>query len=84
MAFPDNVHTHSRRQTFVFGGDGRIVRHDYVADVIGSWARGCHFWEGYERVDGLLIACRRRVVARVAGRPTTISVLRVDFGPPRR
>jgi hypothetical protein len=43
VVFPQHVHTHCRRQQFYFGADGRIVRHDYVADVIGAWARGSHF-----------------------------------------
>jgi hypothetical protein len=77
--FPPEIHTHCQRQSFYFGGDGRIVRHDYVADVVGAWARGCHFWEVYERVGGLLVARRRRVVARVFGHPTSLTVLRVEF-----
>jgi hypothetical protein len=82
VAFPGNVHTHSRRQRFFFGPDGRVLRHDYVAEIIGSWARGCHYWEAYERVDRLLIARRRRVVARVLGRPTCLTVLYVELGTP--
>jgi hypothetical protein len=82
VEFAAEVHTHCRRQRFFFGRDGRIVRHDYVAEVIGRWARGCHFWEAYESVGGLQIARRRRVVARVLGRPTPLIVLRVDFGEP--
>jgi hypothetical protein len=83
VEFPPELHTHSRRQRFFFGADdGRIVRHDYVADVIGSFARGCHFWEEYQRVGGLLVACRRRVVLRVLGRPTPLTALRVEFREP--
>jgi hypothetical protein len=82
VEFPVNLPTHCRRQQFFFGSDGRILRHDYTAEVIGSWARGCHFWEAYERVDGLLIARHRRVVARVAGHATGFTVLRASFGRP--
>ncbi len=80
VLFPPHVQTHCQRQQFYFGADGRIVRHDYVADVIGAWARGAHFWERYERSNGLLIARRRRVVGRVGRRPTPLSVLCVQFG----
>ena len=82
VLFPPDVPTHCQRQQFYFGADGRIVRHDYVAEVIGAWARGAHFWEHYERSNGLLIASRRRVVARVGRRPTQLSVLCVQFGEP--
>jgi hypothetical protein len=83
VAFSENVHTHSRRQRFYFGEDGRIVRHDYVADVIGPMARGAHFWEDYDRSGGLLIARRRRVVARLGTCPLPLEVLNVQLGQPR-
>jgi len=82
VIFPPDVHTHCRRQQFYFGADGRIVRHDYVAEVIGSWACGAHFWEDVERVDGLLITRRRRVTARLGSRALRIPVLCVQFGTP--
>jgi len=81
VEFPAEVPTHCRRQRFFFGGeDGRITRHDYTAEVIGRWARGCHFWKAYVRAGGLLVARQRRVVACVLGRATAIPVLHVDFG----
>ena len=83
VIFPCGVHTHSRRQQFYFGADGRIVRHDYVAEVVGAWARGSHFWEDYQRCAGLWIARRRRVLVRVGRYPIPLSVLRVQFGEPR-
>ena len=81
VAFAPDVPTHSARQRFFFGADGRIVRHDYVAEVVGAWARGCHFWLDYEtpRGGGLPIAMRRRVVWRLFGRPTPLTVLRARF-----
>jgi hypothetical protein len=71
------VITHCRRQQFYFGRDGRIARHDYVADVVGWWARGSHFWEDYQEAGGLQIARRRRVVLRIGKQPTPIGVLRI-------
>jgi hypothetical protein len=79
---PLDVHTHCRRQRIYFGEDGRIVRHDYVADVIGSWARGAHYWEDYANCDGLLIARRRRVVARVGAVALPVTVLCIQLGEP--
>jgi hypothetical protein len=77
VEFAPDVPTHCRRQQFWFDATGRVVRHDYVADVIGPWARGCHLWEDFESVGGLLIARRRRVVARLLGRPIGVVVLEV-------
>ena len=82
IVFPPQVETHCRRQQVYFAADGRIVRHDYVAEVIGAWARGAHFWEDYERSGGILIARRRRVVGRLGRHLTPLSVLRVQFGEP--
>lgn len=82
VEFAPEVETHSRRQRFYFGDDGRIVRHDYVADVIGPMARGAHLWEDYERSGGLLVARRRRVVARIGTHRLPLAVLRVQLGSP--
>jgi len=76
------VHTHCRRQQFYFGADGRIVRHDYVANVIGPMAHGSHFWEEYDQSGGLLIARGRRVVVRLGRYPTSLEVWRVQMGEP--
>lgn len=78
--FPESVPTHSRRQRFFFAPDtGAIVRHDYVADVVGVWARGCHFWLSHESCDGFLVTRHRRVVFRAFGHPTAIMVLEARF-----
>ena len=82
VEFSPELHLHSRRQRFYFGADGRIVRHDYRAEVIGLLARGAHYWEDYERVGGLLIARRRRVVLRIGRWPTPLVVLDVQLGQP--
>lgn len=82
VVFPPDVITHSRRQQFYFGDEGRIVRHDYVADVVGAWARGAHFWEDYQASGGLAIARRRRVVARIGRRPLPLNVLCIQLGEP--
>src|SRR6185436_18131989 len=64
---PPDLHTHYRRQTFHFGGDGLIRRHDYVAEIIGWWARGAHFWRDYTMVSGVAVARTRHVTARLGG-----------------
>lgn len=82
VVFPEHRHTHCPRQQFYFGADGRIVRHDYVSEVIGGWARGAHFWEDYLRCDGLLIARRRRVMARLGTWPTVVAALCIQLQSP--
>jgi hypothetical protein len=59
------VHTHSRIQTIYFDREGLIVRHDYVAEIIGPWARGAHLWRDFVEVNGFPIATHRRVVTRL-------------------
>jgi hypothetical protein len=68
--FPANFDTHCRRQTFYFDRSGLLRRHDYTADVVGGWARGAHFSDDYEEVDGFSFARRRWVRARFLGLPT--------------
>ena len=87
VELPSDVPTHSRRQSFSFDPSGLLVRHDYVAEPIGRWTRGAHFWQDYRRVSGVPIAMRRRVVARI-GRTAlpfvvlsaTLSNVQVDIG----
>lgn len=69
VELPAHLHTHSRVQTFYFDGDGLLRRHDYVADIVGAWARGAHLWEDFVDVASVPIARRRRVLGRL-GRVT--------------
>jgi hypothetical protein len=65
VELPAALHTHCRRQTVFFDAEGLLRRHDYVADVVGWWARGAHRWEDFTDVGGLPIARRRHVVPRL-------------------
>jgi hypothetical protein len=69
VQLPPSLHTHCERQVFYFDATGLLRRHDYVAEIVGAWARGAHFWEDYVEVEGLLVAKRRHVVARLFGQP---------------
>jgi hypothetical protein len=82
VSFPEGIHTHCRRQQFYFGAEGRIVRHDYVAEVIGPMARGAHLWEDYEQRDGLSVARRRRVMVRLGSYATPLEVMCIQLGDP--
>jgi hypothetical protein len=84
VAFPPDVHTHSAVQRFQFDETGLILRHDYVADVAGAWARGAHFWRDFVTVEGFPIATHRRVLARLGRLPVPGAVaLDARFAPPQ-
>ncbi len=53
--------THSPRQTFYFDEDGLLRRHDYVAEVVGGWARAAHYCDAHAEAGGLVFPTRRRV-----------------------
>lgn len=59
--FPDGLDTHSPQQTFYFDARGVLVRHDYVADVVGRWARAAHLCADHVEAGGLLFPTRRWV-----------------------
>ena len=80
--FPPSVHTHCPVQTVYFASDGLIVRHDYVADIVSGWARGAHFWRDYVTVEGLPLATRRTVYARLGRQPLPMVALDARFDPP--
>ena len=70
VGFSDYLPTHSPTQTLYFDPSGRLVRHDYTAEVVGSWARAAHLCSDYRRFDGLWLPTRRRVYPRgPSGRP---------------
>jgi len=79
VRFPRSRITHCPVQTFHFDESGLLRRHDYTADVIGSWARGAHLWEDYRDVDGLLVAMQRRVVPRIGGATFPVVALHARF-----
>ena len=79
VEFPADLPTHSRRQTFYFDRTGQLVRHDYVADIVGFWARGAHFWRSPRLVNGFPIAMERRVVPRIGAAVLPVTALYATF-----
>ncbi len=75
LDFPEGFSTHCRRQSFFFDADGRLGRHDYVADIVGSWARAAHFSDDYVEAGGLQWARGRRVVVAAGPMATPVRVL---------
>ena len=64
--FPEHLPSHSRRQSFFFDAAGLLRRVDYVAEVLGPWARIAHFCSEHQTVSGLVFPTRRREVLRDA------------------
>jgi hypothetical protein len=79
VELPADLHTHSRRQTFYFEEDGLLRRHDYVADIIGPYARGAHLWREFVTVGGLEMATVRHVVLRLGRRTTPLPALHAEL-----
>jgi hypothetical protein len=68
--FADYLPAHSPTQKFSFDPTGRLVRHDYTAEVVGRWARAAHLCDDYRRFGELWMPTRRRVYPRGPfGRP---------------
>jgi hypothetical protein len=64
VTFPLGIPTHSREQVFYFDAAGRLRRHDYTAEVFGSWAKAAHYSWGHTEFSGLLFPVHRRVYPR--------------------
>ncbi len=61
VCFPPDIDTHSPRQTYYFDTRGQLRRHDYIALVVGRWARAAHYCADEVQADGLIFATRRGV-----------------------
>jgi hypothetical protein len=59
--FPPDVPSHCGQQIFHFNPDGELLRLDYTAEVVGSWAHAAHLCSDYRDFDGLRAPTRRRV-----------------------
>ncbi len=75
-AFDGSFDTHSPRQSFYFDARGLLRRHDYVAEVVGGWARAVHLCADHAQADGLVFPTRRWVRPRgPGGRPMAAPTL---------
>lgn len=82
--FPPGIDTHSPRQTFYFDTAGHLRRHDYVAEVIGRWARAAQYCADPVQAGGLVFPTRRRVYPIGPGNrslplPTLVSLHLTDM-----
>jgi len=62
VTFPDTVKSHTKIQSFCFGPDGLLRRHDYNVDILGV-APGFNYAFDYREVDGIVFPTKRRVYA---------------------
>ena len=86
VSYPDTIPTHSATQELYFDQSGRLLRHDYTADVVGSWAKAAHLCRDYRQFGGLWMPTTRRVYPRGPGNrplplPTLVAVDIHDVQP---
>ena len=81
VTFPPEIATHCRQQELTFDADGRLVRHDYTAEVVGGWAKAAHLASNYRQFGGLWLPTKRRVHPRgPGGRPIkALTLVAVDI-----
>jgi hypothetical protein len=66
--FPNGFPTHCSEQVFRFDREtGLLRRHDYTADVVGSWARATSIVIKHREWDGIMYPCRRVATPGRAG-----------------
>jgi hypothetical protein len=70
---PEPIRSHCREQTIHLDESALIVRHDYIAQSFGTWARGEHRSSHFETFDGLPVPTRRRVRLKPFG-PVVVKV----------
>jgi hypothetical protein len=67
VRFPADFPTHCAIQDFYFDEQHHLQRLDYVAEVVGGWARAAHLCEEYREFGGFSAPTRRRVYPLFAG-----------------
>jgi hypothetical protein len=65
VRFPEQAHTHSPVQRFIFGSDGLLLRHDYRARLAGPLVFGAHYTGDYASYRGIQLAGRRSARPRL-------------------
>src|SRR5262249_20589757 len=63
VKFPPHIASHSTEQTFYFGVDGLLQRHDYSVEISGN-APAAHYVSEYKDVSGVMMPTKRRVFIR--------------------
>ncbi|MDQ3936469.1 MAG: hypothetical protein M3340_17755 [Actinomycetota bacterium] len=82
VRYPAGWPVHSREQTFHFDDQHLLVRNDYTAEVIGSWAHAVHLTLEHRTFDGLTFGTRRRVHPRATAKISLVKIA-IDEVEPR-
>lgn len=64
VTFPPYIATHNPTQIFYIDKAGLVRRHDYNVEIMGNGG-GAHYLYDYKEVNGISIATKRRVFARL-------------------
>ncbi|MFB7719677.1 hypothetical protein [Nocardia sp. NPDC056100] len=67
VRFPDHIKTHTREQTFCFGPDGLLRRHDFTIDIVDPATESHLYATDYRDVDGIIIPATRRAYTTMGG-----------------
>jgi hypothetical protein len=60
VTYPPAVATHTAEQTFYFGDDGFLRRHDYTAEVVNA-GPAVDYTTTHQEVDGIVAPTKHRV-----------------------
>jgi hypothetical protein len=60
VTFPKSVPSHSTEQTFYFGPDGLLRRHDYSVEIMGGTS-SANYASEYREFGGIVFPTKRRV-----------------------
>ncbi len=63
VRFPPSIASHSTEQTFYFGADGLLRRHDYEVEIAGTTPIA-HYVSAYQDVSGIMLPTKRRAFMR--------------------
>jgi hypothetical protein len=63
VRFPPPIASHSAEQTFYFGADGLLRRHDYEVEIAGN-TPAAHYVSDYQDVSSIMVPTKRRVFIR--------------------
>jgi hypothetical protein len=61
VTFPDYLARHSKEQTYCFGSDGLLRRHDYVAEPVTKDRVATHYIMDNKVFSGIMIGSNQRV-----------------------
>jgi hypothetical protein len=80
VTYPPAIATHTAEQTFYFGDDGLLRRHDYTAEVVKA-GPVVHYTTGHQKVDGIVVPAKHRVYpANVDGAADTeLLIVSIDL-----